>query len=775
MTSEWYDFQHPTGESIPRKQDDNTNINFPSDYNSAWPIDDIMNEIEIQMNEQNEYIAGMTKQLEDIETSLAHHATSSSSRPKRIAKKKSKRYIEMGNGDDDDIPFDESVPSKSNSTKYNKASVLHVLKKMSALKTNEDDDKVQQKTRPLSRSIPEASSGFDFDVATAYSVSTKRSSNRKVSPEKLRPPHQSQLPRGLLKFYTPTSLPVQQEELPPPSDMDEVNMNGRGHVSFAFNTLPQQLPPSDEIHKTKRARSLTWEESVSSNSNGDKDADDVSDLGDTTDAGKTWAFRSNKAKFGLIAAAFALCLMAGLLIGQLAQGRKDEAAMLQQQQQQQNEKGGQQQQPVFESTFVPSSSSTDQRNADPNDALLDSEDTETTTNPPQSPSVETESAGNTDTDGAIDESPTIDYTADTNLLVGVYYYPWHGDNFHNGDGYMRKELTPAHQPSLGEYNDSDPAVVAEHMKMFRKANIGLLVTSWWGPNRIEDSNTKDVIMEHEDVGNLKIALHYETTGRLVDKVGTDDKLENAKTDVEYMCEHYFNHPNYYKIDGRPVIFMYVSRVLHSAGTLEQALLTMRSTASRCGHNLYLIGDSVFEKAPDSTAETFVPFWYFDAVTNYDVYGSQGRPNGYAGMEKVDAYYQQQALWKEQAIKEGCHYIPAVSPGYNDRGVRMESNHPPLSRRLTANSSEGSLFHYQLKQAMQLVDTKVDNLMVVNSFNEWHEDTQIEPAVGDPATAPFNYTQGLEYVGYGDLYLDILGAATSKDESKHNMFDHLLAV
>jgi hypothetical protein len=145
------------------------------------------------------------------------------------------------------------------------------------------------------------------------------------------------------------------------------------------------------------------------------------------------------------------------------------------------------------------------------------------------------------------------------------------------------------------------------------------------------------------------------------------------------------------------------------------------------------------------------------------------------MEKVDAYYQQQALWKEQAIKEGCHYIPAVSPGYNDRGVRMESNHPPLSRRLTATSSEGSLFHYQLKQAKQLVDKKVDNLIVVNSFNEWHEDTQIEPAVGDPATEPFNYTQGLEYVGYGDLYLDILGAATSKDESKHNIFDHLFAL
>jgi glycoprotein endo-alpha-1,2-mannosidase len=244
------------------------------------------------------------------------------------------------------------------------------------------------------------------------------------------------------------------------------------------------------------------------------------------------------------------------------------------------------------------------------------------------------------------------------------------------------------------------------------------VTSWWGPNRLEDFNTKDVIMEHEDVGNLKIALHYETTGRL--GKGTA-KIENAKTDIEYMCEHYFDHPNYYNIDERPVVFIYVSRMLETVGTLEEALLTMRSTANKCGKSLYLIGDSVFESAPDPTVP-HVPFWYFDAVTNYDIYGSAGRPEGHVGMERVDQYYFQQAEWKKQAQKENCHYIPAVSPGYNDRAVRMENDHPPLSRRITADSEEGSLLHYQLQHARELVDSKVDNMILVNSFNEWHEDT-----------------------------------------------------
>ena len=366
---------------------------------------------------------------------------------------------------------------------------------------------------------------------------------------------------------------------------------------------------------------------------------------------------------------------------------------------------------------------------------------------------------------------------------------------------------------LGQYNDSDPNVIAKHMEWFRRSNIGLLVTSWWGPNRLEDTNTKDVIMEHEDIGNLKIALHYETAGRLL---GEGRDFNTAVSDIEYMCENYFDHPNYYKINGRPVIFIYIARRLAQLGTLETALLSMRSAAAKCGQNIYLIGDQVFASAPDlGPDEPFIPFFYFDAVTNYDVYGSSGastRPPGYAGTDGVDRYYKEQAQWRELALSENCEYIPAVSPGYNDRAVRLETNHSALSRQLTSEAQEGSLFHYQLKQAKQLVDRRVDNMILVNSFNEWHEgkfgepllpylchpqkikllclnemiscchsfiialvflDTQIEPVLGIDTTAPELYTQGLEYVGYGELYLNILGAATSKNESRHTEFDYLL--
>jgi len=345
-----------------------------------------------------------------------------------------------------------------------------------------------------------------------------------------------------------------------------------------------------------------------------------------------------------------------------------------------------------------------------------------------------------------------------NLLVGAYYYPWYGKNFHNEDGYLRSQLVPPQLPTLGQYNDANAATISQHLKWSRQANIGLWVTSWWGPNRLEDSNTKYGILKNKDLGDMKIALQYESTGRV-----RNGNMQNVMSDIAYICENYFDHANYYKIDDRPVIFVYVTRKLESQGYLEETLLTMRSAADRCQKDIFIVGDQAFQEPPVLTAgEVYNPFYYLDAVTNYDMYGSMGSKNLYAGTTAVTEYYAAQQGWKDLAGKQGSRYVPTVSPGFNDRGVRLSANHQPLSRKVTADSVEGSLFATAIEQARRLVDPKVDNLLMVNSFNEWHEDTQIEPCVGLLTNSPQNLTEGLEYTGYGELYLNLLHQGTQPE-------------
>ena len=138
---------------------------------------------------------------------------------------------------------------------------------------------------------------------------------------------------------------------------------------------------------------------------------------------------------------------------------------------------------------------------------------------------------------------------------------------------------------------------------------------------------------------------------------------------------------------------------------------------------------------------------------------------YATRENVDKYYQAQANWRSMSHQVGTSFIPAASPGFNDKGVR--DGHVPLSRKLSEKDEFGSLFKAMVEEALKITDSETGNLFMITSWNEWHEDTQIEPVAVAHATSKDNsnsgdeYTAGLEYEGYGMRYLDIVKKAVER--------------
>ena len=336
------------------------------------------------------------------------------------------------------------------------------------------------------------------------------------------------------------------------------------------------------------------------------------------------------------------------------------------------------------------------------------------------------------------------------FTVGVYYYPWHGGDFHGGN-YLREHLSPPQLPSLGEYDDRDPGVIAQHLQWSLAANVSLWVSSWWGPGRREDNTLLQHILPHEELGKMQIALFYETSGR----IPNFRDVSNVSSDITHIAANYFAHPNYLRIDGRPVLFVYLTRVLSRNGKLDEVVALMRRTAKTAGYDLYIVGDQVFGQPTNSSALSSL-----NAVTNYDVYGSMGA-QGYAGQSAVDSYYAAQAKWKALANAAGTAFIPAATPGFNDKGVR--DGHPAVSRRLTVSSEHGTLFRAMLQQAVNHTESATGNMLLITSWNEWHEDTQIEPViVSTPTASDVNngaYSEGLDYEGYGERYLNILREET----------------
>src|SRR5262245_44552364 len=202
--------------------------------------------------------------------------------------------------------------------------------------------------------------------------------------------------------------------------------------------------------------------------------------------------------------------------------------------------------------------------------------------------------------------------------VGVYYYPWYGPNAggHSYQTAMRMHTTPdAQPPALGTYNSSDANVIATHIDQSHQGNISMWSMSWWGPNSYEDRTIRNNILAHPRAGELKYAIHYESTGRL----GTFDNpnFSNLVPDFQYLAQNYFNNANYFRIDGRPVVFIYLTRAYFNTQAGRDAVASLRQTMnSQFGVDPYLIGDDVF---PGQNSAQRAALW--DAITDFDVYGS----------------------------------------------------------------------------------------------------------------------------------------------------------
>jgi hypothetical protein len=185
--------------------------------------------------------------------------------------------------------------------------------------------------------------------------------------------------------------------------------------------------------------------------------------------------------------------------------------------------------------------------------------------------------------------------------------------------------------------------------------------------------------------------------------------------------------------------------------------SLRKSLSDAGFNVYLIGDEYYALVPPDPAR--IGNW--DAIFGYNVYVSEAGysdDNGFLALHST-MYQQYQAV----AQQLGVDFVPSVMPGFNDRAVRRTcANNPALARRTSASAPEGSMFaNFLADLALPYANNSQLKMIHITSFNEWHEDTEMEPSVltspttTDSSPSGTQYTQGLVYQGYGTTYLDIL--------------------
>ncbi|KAF5270417.1 hypothetical protein FQR65_LT05605 [Abscondita terminalis] len=335
-----------------------------------------------------------------------------------------------------------------------------------------------------------------------------------------------------------------------------------------------------------------------------------------------------------------------------------------------------------------------------------------------------------------------------NYNVHIFYYAWYANkeidgyyshwnhsilpNWQNDINKVRSrnshlpvllDIGSNFYPSLGCYSSQDSAVIDAHMKQIKESGVGVAVVSWSPPNTTDSPyKVLPLLFQYAQKHHLKIALHVEPYyGR--NPVNLVKHLRN------YLSQ-YRTHPALYKIKHAqkelPLFYVYDSYLIQAVAWKE--VLSAKGQLSIRGSEL----DAVFiGLLVDIQHRYHIKKSHFDGFYTYFAANSF-------------SYGSTWKNWKNLAkfgTQNGLIFIPSVGPGYADTQVR------PWNSKNTRHRRHGQYYDVAWRTAISSNPKYVS----ITSFNEWHEGTQIEPAI--PKNVPeFTY---LDYEPEGShFYLNL---------------------
>jgi hypothetical protein len=183
---------------------------------------------------------------------------------------------------------------------------------------------------------------------------------------------------------------------------------------------------------------------------------------------------------------------------------------------------------------------------------------------------------------------------------------------------------------------------------------------------------------------------------------------------------FFSHPSYYRVRGRPVIFLYDAVALVNEGdAFEQLRETLRTSQ---GTEPFLIGDLAL-RLPESPSESD---WYlkwkhlssYDAITSWA--GFIKWPIKEAEyVNNYELHYERSLSdWRDFARKHGLNFVPTVIPGFDNTYSRGPKDSLTYPRSLEK-------FGERLAIASKYVDES--KLLRIDTWNDFGEWTYIEPS------------------------------------------------
>jgi len=280
--------------------------------------------------------------------------------------------------------------------------------------------------------------------------------------------------------------------------------------------------------------------------------------------------------------------------------------------------------------------------------------------------------------------------------VLAFYYGWYGPDSHwKGVDTAKKTIAnTTDYPAAGPYDSLDPETIERHVNEARNAGITGLICSWWSKSDRTDQQLKP-LLEKAHAGRLAITVYVENAASAQD-------LADA---CLYLLTTYGDHPAWLKLDGKPVLFFY-DRVLQTLGL--DGWKAARAIIDKTMPDKYAViatGNSrrqIAERAP-----------LFAGTHIYDMPYYLSEPHVFEWLWLRGFYRDWVKYQKGQSV-----ITATVMPGYDDHLLGRPEPRPMLLR------DDGRLY----RDLWQAAIAAAPDWILIVSFNEWHEGSEIEPSV-----------------------------------------------
>ena len=292
-------------------------------------------------------------------------------------------------------------------------------------------------------------------------------------------------------------------------------------------------------------------------------------------------------------------------------------------------------------------------------------------------------------------------------------------------------------PVWGYENEADPKVVAKKIDAAVAAGVNVFIYDWYwyGSRPFLEDGLNEGFLKAENRGKMKFFLMWANhhvnwlwDNTTADKRWTAPRWRGWVSEAEFKTlakrwiEKYFKEPNYYMIDGKPVLMIYeLGTFVEGVGGLEAAARSLDYLRTACreagfgGVHImvcdYALDVGQVRKLAIDSASIYNFIHWSDVTGNPDYATWVAK-----GIERFDA------ARKELPVKA---YFPHVSIGWD-----TNPRYPRESVQATVVGGTPAKFEKALREAKAWGERNLPEgcprLITVNSWNEWTEGSYLEP-------------------------------------------------